>query len=70
MAQPRCAVETELATDEAESHVVRHNNFFSDRLLERRKEFSTLVEKLLAVWVQQKHHAMSPHRVKKQEVIV
>ena len=33
MAQPRCAVETELATDEAESHVVRHNNFFSDRLL-------------------------------------
>ena len=33
MAQPRCTVETELATDEAESHVVRHNNFFSDRLL-------------------------------------
>ena len=33
MAQPRCAVEKELATDEAESHVVRHNNFFSDRLL-------------------------------------
>ena len=33
MAQPRCAVEKELATDEAESPVVRHNNFFSDRPL-------------------------------------
>jgi hypothetical protein len=33
MAQPWFDVAKELATDEAESLVVRHNNFFSDRLL-------------------------------------
>jgi hypothetical protein len=33
MAQSCFYVEKELDTDEAESHVVCHNNFFSDRLL-------------------------------------
>jgi len=35
---------------------------------EGRKEFSTLVEELLAAWVQQKNNAMSPDRVRRQEV--
>ena len=39
-------------------------------IIEGRKEFSTLVEELLAAWVQQKHNAMSPDRVRKQEVTV
>jgi len=37
---------------------------------EGRKEFSTLVEELLAEWVQQKNNAMSPDRVRRQEVSV
>jgi len=37
---------------------------------EGRKEFSTLVEELLAAWVQQKNNAMSPDRVRRQEVTV
>ena len=37
---------------------------------EGRKEFSTLVEELLAAWVQQKNNAMSPDRVRRQEVSV
>jgi hypothetical protein len=37
---------------------------------EGRKEFSTLVEELLAAWVQQKNNAMSPDRVQRQEVSV
>jgi hypothetical protein len=39
-------------------------------IIEGRKEFSTLVEELPAAWVQQKHNAMSPGRVRKQEVTV
>jgi len=35
---------------------------------EGRKEFSTLVEELLAAWVQQKNTAMSPDRARRQEV--
>ena len=37
---------------------------------EGRKEFSTLVEELLAAWVQQKNNAMAPDRVRRQEVSV
>jgi len=37
---------------------------------EGRKEFSTLVEELLAAWVQQKTHTLSPEHVRRQEVPV
>jgi hypothetical protein len=35
---------------------------------EGRKEFSTLVEELLAAWVQQKNNAMSSDRGRRQEI--